>query len=91
MIENYSYKNDAYLNSSFFSQLTFYWSYKTIKLAQITKLKSEYLGSLEGKNKSNLIVKDLEDVWHTKNYKSKKTCPLFLAALRANISNHLIN
>ena len=90
IIEKYAYQNDAYLNSSFFSHLTFYWAFKIIKLANITKLKNEYLGSLELGNKSYLISKDLEKVWHSKNYKSKKTCPLFLALLRANISNRNI-
>ena len=80
-----SYDNDAYLNSSFFSHLTFSWVYKIIKLAHITKLKSEYLGYLERNNKSKVFLKEIDDIWNRKGYKFRKTCPLFLAILHANI------
>ncbi len=87
IIEKYIHQHDVYGKASFISKLTFGWSFNILKLAHKTSLKINYLGSLEGENKAEQFFKDLDETWHKKNYKSRKTCPLLIATLRANLSN----
>jgi hypothetical protein len=85
-IGKYIHKDDVYGKAPFISKLTFGWSFNILKLAHKTSLKLNFLGTLEGENKSEKFLKELDQIWHKKNYKSRKTCPLFIATLRANLS-----
>ena len=85
-----SQKEDIYLRANFLSRMFFYWAYKVIKLANLTHLKTEYLGILEGKNLSKIYSRDLEDVWEKKNYKNLSSNALLKASMRANLINMII-
>lgn len=76
---------DPYYRSNFISKLFFYWAFRTIKLANITPLKPEYLGTVEAGNKSKEYSQRLYTIWNTKNYKNKKKNGLMKTILRANL------
>jgi ABC-type multidrug transport system fused ATPase/permease subunit len=48
-------------------------------------LKSEYLGVIKGENDSRNFLKNILEIWDSKNYKSKSNRALIKTLLRANI------
>ena len=89
-IEKYVHKGDV-LNSNFINRLFFYWAYKTIKviiwfkkLANITPLKSEHLGKLEGKNRSQEFLKEFLYFWEVKDYQKLEKLKIFKTAFPQN-------
>jgi hypothetical protein len=90
--EHLSYKSDAYGKANFLSKLFFCWALKIIrvninikKLANKISLKSEYLGRLEGENRTEEFLKRFKEVWDIKRYKEKKKCKLFQTLIRTSI------
>jgi hypothetical protein len=84
VINSYGYTEDAYLNSFFLSKLFFYWAFRIMKLANRMPLKLEFLGSIQGQNRAELYLDELNYFWETKDYKNKSKNPLLKTILRAN-------
>jgi ATP-binding cassette, subfamily C (CFTR/MRP), member 1 len=85
-----SQEKDIYINTNIFSRIFFYWAFRIIRLANITPLKNEYLGKMEGYNKSKNYIQDLNDAWERKGYKNLKKHALLRASIRANIGRIII-
>ena len=90
-VEKYGSKDqDPFTSASYISRFFLYWAYKVIKLGNLVKLKSEYLGKLKGKYSSVEYLKSIKHIWDAKGYKFKKTLPLVQAGFRANLNYVII-
>ena len=90
-VKEYGFINkDPYTSSDFISGLLYYWAYKIIKLSQYIKLKSEYLGKLEGDYTSKNYLSLIKEIWENKGYKFKKNMPLLKTGFRSNIKYIII-
>lgn len=85
-----SIDKDIYIHTNIFSRIFFYWAFRIIRLANITPLKNEYLGKMEGYNTSKNYIEDLNDAWERKGYKNLKKHALLRASIRANIGRIII-
>lgn len=86
IVKNWGSKDkDPYYRSNCISKLFFYWAFRIIKLANMTALKEEHLGKLEGYNKSSNYISNIFNVWDKKGYKNLKKYGLFCTILRANL------
>lgn len=91
--EHLSYSNDAFRNANCLSKLFFCWALRIIrvifiyiiKLANKISLKSEFLGKLEGGNRTEDFLKRFKEVWENKRYKEKKKCKLFQTLFRTSL------
>ena len=91
IIEKYGFLNkDPFSSSNFISRLFLHWAYKIIKMGNLIKLKSEYLGKLLGNYTSKNYLKNLKKIWEEKNYKNLKTFALLKTGFRANIKSIII-
>ena len=86
-VEKYGSKDqDPFTSANYISRFFLYWAYKVVKLGNLVKLKSEYLGKLKGKYSSVEYLKSIKHIWDAKGYKFKKTLPLVQAGFRANLN-----
>ena len=84
-IEEYSFGNsDPKNDSGFISRLIFYWGYRIIKLASLTRLNLSDLGILNRDNSSVQYSKKIFEIWE--RYKNTKNA-LLKTVLRANLFN----
>ena len=91
IIEKYGFLNkDPLSSSNFISRIFLYWAYKIIKMGNLIKLKSEYLGKLLGDYTSKNYLKSLKKIWEGKNYKNLKNFALLRAGFRANSKSIII-
>jgi hypothetical protein len=90
ILKNYGFTGDIYLRANFISKIFFYWGFRLIRLANKISLKKEYLGHLEGKQKSEVYMNDLYNIWDNKGYKDIKKYKLLKTTLRANICKYLL-
>ena len=74
-IEEYSFGNsDPKNDSGFISRLIFYWGYRIIKLASLTRLNLSDLGILNRDNSSVQYSKKIFEIWE--RYKNTKNALL---------------
>ena len=85
-----SIDKDIYIHTNIFYRIIFYWAFRIIRLANITPLKNEYLGKMEGYNTSKNYIEDLNGAWERKGYKNLKKHSLLRASIRANIGRIII-
>ncbi len=84
-IKNYIFKDkDPYTSSSFISSLFYYWAYKVIKLGNLIKIKSKYLGKLTGEYTSEKYLEKIKYLWEEKKYKLKKKYALLTCGFSSN-------
>lgn len=82
-ISQYSFENiDPKNDSGLLSRLFFYWGYRIIQLARLTRLSLSNLGILTNNHTSTKYSKDIYQVWE--NYKHKKNA-LIKTVIRVNI------
>ena len=90
LIKKYSFKDDGYFNSSFFSKLTYLWAYRIIILSKLTQLKNEHLGILQDQNKIEYFCEEFSHLWYNKNYKNIQNHALLKTLIMSNKSNLII-
>ena len=77
-------KQDPYSSSGQIKRILVLWAIKIVKLSNLISLKSEYLGNLPYKYKSENYINDLKEKWFNQNYKNKTFHPLLLASISCN-------
>ena len=82
-ISEYSFsQSDPKNDSSMCSRFFFYWGYRIIKLARLTRLSLEHLGELTQSNSSFEYSRQISSIWE--HYKNKPNA-LFKTVFHANI------
>ena len=91
ILEKYGSKDqDPFTSANCLSRFFLYWAYKIIKLGNLLPLKANYFGKLKGKYSCTAYLKNIKNIWETKEYKLKKNNPLIQTAIRANIKYIII-